>query len=350
MVARHQVLQLVEGGMTYEQAAAKLNIDAGLAYMIATGLPADGSDSLTNAERDRLGFLPTSTQQLANPEKAENPTGKPGVHEWIKQRAHSDAQMLAAAAARTAEPGPIQGEEEDLDVIDVIGHDHNQVKALVEQLSAIPGHKQGGSTAQLQRRQSIVDLISVALSRHEATEQEFLWPAVREALPGGEQRAVAALEQEQQGKDTLAALARLDPDSDEFDELVEKLVLRLRKHVSFEDQVLLELRRAMSEERRGELGRKFRRAEGHAPTRPHPHAPNEPAVAVKAAGAPAAVLDKTRDAVGNRPAQRRGKAKGEAAGKRREAREAAEAGAAAAEAAADRATETPTTGSESAEE
>jgi hypothetical protein len=342
MVARHQVLQLVEAGMTYEQAAAKLHIDAGLAYMIATGLPADGSDSLTSGDRDRLGFLAVSTQPLANPEKADRPTGRPSVREWIKQRAHADAQMLAAAAARDARPGKVEGEAESFDVVDVIGRDHNQVNALVQQLSTIPGHKKGGSAAQLRRRQSVVDLISVALSRHEATEQEYLWPAVREALPDGGQRAAEALDQEQRGKDTLAALARVDPDSDEFDELVERLVLRLRKHVAFEDRVLLDLRGAMDGERRAELGRRLRRAERMAPGRPHPHAPKEPAAAVQPAGAPAAALDKVRDTVGHRPARRKGKAGGEAEAKRRQAQEAAAAGAAAAEAAADRATETPT--------
>ncbi|MHB1582625.1 MAG: hypothetical protein ACYCU7_03690 [Acidimicrobiales bacterium] len=49
------------------------------------------------------------------------------------------------------------------------------------------------------------------------------------------------------------------------------------------------------------------RARRHAPTRPHPHAPKSPAVAVKAAGT-AAAMDKMRDAVGERPAERRGRA------------------------------------------
>jgi hypothetical protein len=52
----------------------------------------------------------------------------------------------------------------------------------------------------------------------------------------------------------------------------------------------------------------FRRARQPAPTRPHPHAPTSPAVAVKAAGAAVAAIDRVRDAAGDRGAARRGRA------------------------------------------
>jgi Hemerythrin HHE cation binding domain len=326
MTSRGQILRLVEGGVSYEDAAARLGIDAGLAYMIATGLPADGGDTLSPGEEDRPGYLPTSTQHLANPPRAENPTTKPHILEWIKQRAHSDPQMLAAAAARDAEPGEPIVPEGATDIADVLTRDHDRVTALLEQLSAVPGHKQGGSRAQIERRESIVDMVSRELSGHEAVEQELLWPAVRRALPDGDSWAEQALEQEQEGKDTLTALGKADPDSDEFDELVEELVLRCRKHVAFEDRLLLALKQAMPEDDRKKLGARFDTAKKTAPTRPHPHAPKKPGIAVAAAGAPAAALDKARDATRRRPAARKGKARGEAEGKLAEAEQAREEG------------------------
>ncbi|HEU5033124.1 MAG TPA: hemerythrin domain-containing protein [Mycobacteriales bacterium] len=319
MVTQEQVRRLVEGGASYDAAAARLGIDPGLAYLIATGLPADGGDTLTSADRDRPGFRAGSTQHLANPRTPENPTRNESVLSWIKQRAHTDAPLLAAAAERDAEPGEVQDPEDDEDVTTVLTRDHDRVTALLEQLSAIPGHKQGGSAAQIERRESIVDMITVELSKHESVEQEHLWPAVREALPDGPERAEQAMRQEQEGKDTLTALGKADPDSDEFDELVELLVLLARKHVAFEDQVFLALDQAMDDEQRQRLGAKLRRSKVMAPTRPHPHAPKQPGSAVLAAGAPAALVDKARDAVGRRPAKRKGKASGEAAGKQREA-------------------------------
>jgi A/G-specific adenine glycosylase len=81
-----------------------------------------------------------------------------------------------------------------------------------------------------------------------------------------------------------AALARGDADSDEFDDLVEQLVLQLRKHTSFEEQVLLAFRDAVPDGERTKLGRKFRSAEGRT-----------------------AAMDKLRDAAADRPAAREGK-------------------------------------------
>jgi hypothetical protein len=89
VVTRAQVLQLVEQGRSYEQAGAALGIPPGQAYLVATGLPADGSPALTNEDFQRPGAIKGSTQALANPPH-HNPTVKPEVLEWVKQRAARD--------------------------------------------------------------------------------------------------------------------------------------------------------------------------------------------------------------------------------------------------------------------
>lgn len=245
MVTREQVLRLVEDGNDYEQAARDLGISPGLAYMIATGLPADGS-----------------TRHLADLPKPENPQRSESVLAWIKSRAAADPQMqAAAAAARDAHPGRPEGEDEDQDIVNVITRDHNRVTALVQQLSAIPGHKKGGSPAQIQRRQSIVDLITGSLAKHESAEAELFWPSVRKHMADGEQLADRGAQQEQEATETLTALARSDADSELFDDLVEELVLQLRKHTSFEEHVLLAFRAAVPDGERTKLGRKFRSAQ-----------------------------------------------------------------------------------------
>ena len=311
MPTRDQILKLHFGGVDYPAIAERLGITAGQAYLIATGVPADGGDTLAPEDLRRPGLLRGSTQHLVNP-APENPTKKQSVLDWIKERARHDTQMRQAAATRDAQPGEINDPDDVREVTTVLTRDHNQVKALLEQLSALPGHRKGGSATQMSRRKSIVDVITVALSKHESVEQEYLWPAVRDALKDGDQLAEAALGQEQEGKDTLTALGRLDPNTDEFDELVEQLVLQARKHVAFEDVVFLKLRETMPADDREQLGSKLRTAERVAPTRPHSHAPKQPAAAVKAAGAAAAALDKVRDAAGNRPAKRQGKGADEA--------------------------------------
>lgn len=305
MATREQVQRLLEQGHDYQEIARRLGVPPGQAYLIGTGMPADGGDTYLGAERQRTGVLP-SAQHLVGLE-ADNPTTKDFVLEWIKSRVSADAQMRVAAQQRDAGSGQIVDPDENHDVLVVLTHDHNQVKALQQQLEALPGHATGGSAAQMSRRKSIVDLITVKLSAHEALEEQYFWPAVREAMPDGDRWADEAIEQEQQGKDTLTALRRLEPDTSEFDELVEKLVRLLRKHVAYEEKLFLELRSAMSDKVRRELGKKLLAAKKLALTRPHPHTPAAPSV-LKTAGLAAGAADKVRDAVGDRPAKRRGKA------------------------------------------
>jgi hypothetical protein len=306
---RDQVRQLLEQGHDYPEIARRLGVPPGQVYLIGTGMPADGGDTYTDAERQRPGVLPTAQHLLGL--GAENPTTKQAVLDWIKARVSADAQMQAAAQHRDAEPGEIvdpDSDGADHDALVVLTRDHNQVKALQEQLEALPSHTTGGSAAQMSQRKSIVDMITVKLSQHEAVEEQYFWPAVREAMPDGNRWADEAIEQEQQGKDTLTALGKLEPDTDEFDELVEQLVLLLRKHVAYEEKLFLELKSAMSDEARRELGTELLAAKKLAPTRPHPHTPASPGV-LKTAGLAAAAVDKVRDAVGDRPAKRRGKPK-----------------------------------------
>lgn len=299
-------MHLVREGRSYDEIGRMLGIRPGLAYMIATGLPADGSDAPAAGNVPRAGAL-QSSQRLANPDVVENPTSSPSVTEWIKHRVSLDAAMQEAESCRDAVPAPVEDPDGQHDVIDELARDHNQVKAMVEQLSAIPSRTTGGSAAQLSARKSIVDMITAALSQHESLEEEYLWPAVRKTLPDGEQRAETALQQEKEGKDVLTALGRLDADDERFDELVEKLTLLARKHVAYEERIFLDLEREMPVRQRKKVGRRIHRNRALSPTRPHPHAPQH-SPAVKAAGLPAAALDKLRDHVAERPADRRGRA------------------------------------------
>ena len=304
MPTQEQVLAALGGGTDYESAAARLGIHPGLAYLIATGFPADGSDVVTSEEQRRPGVLPGSSQHLANP-PADSPDARQVVREWLRRRAQSDPQMVAATRARTATPGPVN-EPEDTDVLTVLTRQHDAVTSLVKQLDTIPGRSKGGTPAQASERQSIVDLIGKALAAHETAEEEHLWPTVRRVLDDGDDLAERGTQQEQEATETLAALAEGDPQTEEYDQLVEKLMPQLHKHVAFEDKVFLRLRGALPDDERAELGRRILQAQESAPTRAHPRAPRKPGRAVKAAATGAAPLDKARDATG-RPADREGR-------------------------------------------
>lgn len=207
--------------------------------------------------------MPTSRQEVVNP------TGQAEVPDWIRRRASSDAPMQAAAKARDAGSAEPQ-QDGDADILFVLTRQHDRVTQLMKQLKAIPGVRKGGSEVHQSRRASIADLITIALSEHEAAEEEHFWPWVRSVLDDGDELAATAFEQEQQGKDLLAALGRARPSQERFDELAQELEKAARKHVSFEDRVLLKLRDATRPEDRRQVGQRFLRAQRHAPTRPHP--------------------------------------------------------------------------------
>ncbi|HEY1616743.1 MAG TPA: hypothetical protein VGG25_03955 [Streptosporangiaceae bacterium] len=99
MPTSDQVQELLDRGLDYEAAGRELGIPAGQAYMIATGVPADGSGTVPDQETpdqatpdqesEQRDSLPASSQHLANP-PAHNPTRDESVQEWIKARARAD--------------------------------------------------------------------------------------------------------------------------------------------------------------------------------------------------------------------------------------------------------------------
>jgi hypothetical protein len=81
-----QVDELLKLGHSYESAGRALGISPGLVFMIATGVPADGSEALTSEELAARHVPNASTQHLAQP-PAVNPTRSDTVMRWVRERA-----------------------------------------------------------------------------------------------------------------------------------------------------------------------------------------------------------------------------------------------------------------------
>lgn len=79
MPTRDQVQHLLDQGHDYSEIASRLGMPPGQVYLIGTGMPADGSDTYTDAERQRPGVLPTargsSTLQLTTGSARRDPLG-----------------------------------------------------------------------------------------------------------------------------------------------------------------------------------------------------------------------------------------------------------------------------------
>ena len=84
MVTRRDVRRLLDAGWDYDEIGRSLGVPAGQAYMLATGLPADGSGTPPPGE-EPPGYR-HSAQRLVHP-PAHNPTSRPSVHRWIVDRA-----------------------------------------------------------------------------------------------------------------------------------------------------------------------------------------------------------------------------------------------------------------------
>ncbi|MEU8251400.1 hypothetical protein [Nonomuraea sp. NPDC048916] len=95
MPSKEQVLRLVSQGHDYDEIATTLGIPPGQAYLIATGIPADNSGTLTHDERARPGILLSHPQRLVNPREV-NPVTHGGVSAWIRSRIKPDKQLRAA--------------------------------------------------------------------------------------------------------------------------------------------------------------------------------------------------------------------------------------------------------------
>lgn len=185
-------------------------------------------------------------------------------------------------------------------VFEVLSKDHEQVKQVLTEFEAGPTAATGASGSELALRKKMAEELIIEESKHEAVEEMYFWPAVRERIPGGDQFADKAIGQEQEAKEVLTKLDKLDADNPEFEALLSEFITAAREHIAFEEtQVWPALRSALAEAEAAELGDKLAQAKKTAPTRPHPHTPPKPGV-LKTAGPAAAAVDRARDAATGR--------------------------------------------------
>jgi hemerythrin-like domain-containing protein len=185
-------------------------------------------------------------------------------------------------------------------VFDVLRKDHEEVKRVLAELESGPTAASGANPDLLVVREKMVEELIIEESKHEAVEEEYFWPAVRDRVPDGDRLADHAVEQEQAAKYVLNDLIGVKADDPKFEELVGAFITDGREHIAYEeDNVWPELRKTLSAEEAEELGRKIVEGKKLAPTRPHPHTPPKPGI-LKTAGPAVAAADRARDVVTGR--------------------------------------------------
>jgi hypothetical protein len=176
-----------------------------------------------------------------------------------------------------------QAYDPETDAIELLQRDHDEIRRLLSELQDGPA-----------------GTIPACASKHEAVEEQYLWPVTRRRIRDGIRLADQAVSQELQVKHVLDLLDGLDPADPEFELLLRQLISMCRAHLDFEEtRVWPGLRLALSEQERAELGAQLTQGRRLAPTRPHPHMPPDPEVQ-RLAGRIAGATDRIRDALTGR--------------------------------------------------
>lgn len=156
------------------------------------------------------------------------------------------------------------------DAIAVLRADHATARRLFKEFSA------AGDRAHATRRR-IVDRIITELSVHAGIEETVFYPRVRAALPKVETDVLEALEEHHIVKTTCAELETMNPRDERFAAKVQVLSENVTHHMKEEETGLFpEVRRLFSRADLLTMGEDLRAARSAVPTRPHPHAPDEP--------------------------------------------------------------------------
>jgi hemerythrin-like domain-containing protein len=192
--------------------------------------------------------------------------------------------MCAAVSSLNLPPlPPVGGETTGRNVVDVITAEHRELLELCDRLIAAPDDKK------------LAGVVIAELSRHLSAEEQYLYPAVRRTVPGGEEltarelaedhQLLVTLQHMQKGRSAATVQAVADAVRRHVDADAEELLPVLVQMVPIEDLI--------------RVGNRFETAEEAAPTRPHPGTPSTPPWN-KVVDPAVAVVDKLRDAVTGR--------------------------------------------------
>ena len=185
-----------------------------------------------------------------------------------------------------------------MDALTFLRADHESVLEMLEALDGAPE----GSEAQESGLGALVTSLIIAESQHEAIEEQWLWPAVRNALDDGDQLADEATAQEQAAKFLLQRLENGSPGDPDYHEALREFVKAGREHIAYEQDVVWpRLAEALTRVELDRLGARLETAKKVAPTRPHPLTPPI-GIVQKTIGLGVAVTDHVRDAVTGRGA------------------------------------------------
>ncbi|MGC5034730.1 MULTISPECIES: hemerythrin domain-containing protein [unclassified Streptomyces] len=147
------------------------------------------------------------------------------------------------------------------------------------------------------RERVLKEVVQLVFS-HAFAEETVLWPAVRRAVPDGEELTSRVEEEHQEINDLVAGIERLEPGTAEREDTMERVFDLIRQDIrDEEDLVLPRLQEALDADRLRRLGAVWETVRRSAPTHPHPVVPRRPP-GNAVLGVPLSLYDRLRDGLG----------------------------------------------------
>jgi hemerythrin superfamily protein len=160
-------------------------------------------------------------------------------------------------------------EYKSTEVTAVLRADHRRAEQLLRAAGA--GGLDGAA------RRNLTDELIIELIQHSSAEELFVFPAVREYVPGGAELADHELENHAEAERVMKILDALEPDDRSFAPQLTLLTSLVDAHIAHEEGILLPaLTRATAPHFRDRLGEQVQVSKAWVPTRPHPNAPDTP--------------------------------------------------------------------------
>ena len=131
------------------------------------------------------------------------------------------------------------------DVVDLIVQDHRELQRMFEELRS-----------DRSKRKALAPVMSTLLFAHSRAEESEVYPRARAA--GGQDDVEHSQEEHLEADQLAERLTGLDPESDEFGEVLEQLIDGVTHHLEEEEEsVLPRMRERMSPHELSELGERF---------------------------------------------------------------------------------------------
>jgi hemerythrin superfamily protein len=175
-------------------------------------------------------------------------------------------------------------------VIEILEQDHREVEQMFAELESLRGATTDDA---ISRRKEVTEQVTIELVRHSVAEEVLVYPEVEDKVSAEE--AEHARKEHAEAEETLERLEKLDADDPAFDDELATLMEEIRHHIADEEgQMFAHMRQVIEADDLRKMGARVEAFKKVAPTRPHPHVPNE-RVPRMAAGPAASLLDRMRD-------------------------------------------------------